>query len=364
MKALRSTSLTVAITCVLAISGCSTSSETAAPSTLNSEAALDGTVAQAADSEPVILQGTGVLKLDADYPSMLEALAGYRLESQAEEVMLLGDSAALSAIGSTLLEAGTFNVLDRDETLTPALVRTSYSCQSGGEMLIENGSLILDEEGYTHRVSLDNYHFDQCRTEMDGEQVFNGSLSVMNDYVSGRHFSVRRANQAWTDFAWQQSSGVTISSNAVIEMYNFNSFDSQQYRNASIGEFSMTRGSEIVEQVVGGEFRQTAESSANGAINDYEMSAAGSVTNASGVAVRIVTEPAISSRIAALSLDLVSAFQGLVQMTAEDGSELSLAANRVADSRTLQVDIDYRNAAGVLRSQRAQNLVELPFVAP
>ena len=364
MKALRSTSLTVAITGVLSMSGCSTSSEIAAPLTVSPEAALDGTVTRGADTEPVILQGTGVLKLDADYPSMLEALAGYRLESQAEDVMLLGDSAALSAIGSTLLETGEFNVLDRDETLTSALVRTSYSCQSGGEMIIENGSLTLDEEEYTHRVSLDNYHFDQCRTEMNGEQAFSGSLSVLNDYVSGRHFSVRRANHTWTDFAWQQSSGVNISSNAVIEMYTFNSFDSQQYRNASIAEFSMTRGSEIVEQVLGGEFRQSAESSANGAITDYEMSAAGSVTNASGIAVRIVTEPAISSRIAALSLDLVSAFKGLVQMTAEDGSELSLAASRAADAQTLQVDVEYRNAAGVSRSQLAQNLVELPFVAP
>ncbi|MGQ7848026.1 hypothetical protein ACUNV4_26255 [Granulosicoccus sp. 3-233] len=364
MKAFRRTSLTVAITSVLAISACSTSGETSVPFNVSTEAALDGTVSQSPVAEEATLQGSGILKLDADYPSMLEALAGYRLETQAEEMMLLGDSVALSAIGSTELETATFDVLDRDETLTPDLVRTAYSCELGGEMVIESGALLLDEESYTHRVSMDSYHFDQCRVAIDGEQLFNGSLSVLDDYTSGRHFTVRSGRVVWQGFEWQRGHGVNISGNAMIETYNFNSFDSQQYRKASIQDYSMSRGSEIVEQVSDGVFTQTAESSANGGINDYVMSASGSVVNASGIAVHIKTDPAISSHIAAASLDIESAFDGQVLLTADDGSELSLVANQLADSRALLVDVDYRNAAGVLRSQVGERFAELGFVAP
>lgn len=363
MKALRSTSLSIAIASIVTLSGCSTSSELPVPVMVPSEAAVDGTVDQTETIEPLMSSGSGELKLDADYSSILEALAAYRLESQAEEVMLLGDSAALTAIDSTLLDAATFDVLDREETLTPALVKTSYTCELGGEMIIENGSLVLDEPEYTHRVSLDTYHFDQCRISGNGEQVFNGSLSVKNDYVSGRHFSVRKGFVDWQGFDWQQDSGLQISSDAAIEYYNFNSFDSQQYRNASIREFSMINGNDIVEKVENALFRQTAESSANGGVNDYAMSVSGTVTNASGIAVQVSTDPEVSSHLAAASLGIDSTFDGQVRFVADDGSELALTAVRDSQAASLRMDVEYRNATGNASSHSAQAYPELPFNA-
>jgi len=384
MKNIRKSLISIAVSSALLIAACSSSSDPSPENTMvndpaNGSITTDDTGAPITTTgtggstvtgglddptanptgEVVTSIGTGSLDLATAYPKLLDALSGYQLETLAEEVMLIGDSISAGSAGSVSTVAGSFSVNDRDRDVVTETQIVTYNCDAGGTVSIELGQLNIAESSYSRVVDNDRYAFDQCETTTGGSQQLDGVVSSLQDSTSGSRFSRTHYATTWGAFSWNQDGGQRLTADAAISGNALSSFDSSDTRTATINDYSMSRGDRIVMAVTNGLFSQQNETIASGAAQRYNLDISGQVTDESGIASNIVSQPGLSRLfvqpvVASESL-MPEPFSGEINISAENGSQILLTATEPGDSYARQVDVFHRAVDGSTSTLKAQN---------
>lgn len=318
------------------------------------------------DSDPVTgtPSETSLETLDTSYEDILTSLAGYQLQSLASDVRSVVEIAMTTAIGSTELEDGAYSVEDQDQNLTLPVSRVAYMCELGGEVVVENTQLSIEETEYSRNSQYQRYVFDQCRLQAQGGQTLQGSLQTLANSISGRHFTLRQQQVNWTAFSWVQEGGFAKNADATLAIDAFDSFSSDQSREVIINRFSHTQSSSTVENLENVHFNQSTAISASGLEQEYTLNAQGRRTDTSGVGVTVTTDPVFYRQLSTGSSVIPSVpFSGQVTFTADDGSKLEAIANDMNGDPGLFVDWVYQDSSGQTRSMTGQPFVDLPFSA-
>lgn len=375
----RQLSTTFLIASLLSVAGCN-SSGSSSPIVAN-DSSFDTTLPVGSSSQnelapssendtpenaPDLITASAVsaLRLDTAYPSLLLSLAGYQLENLAEDVMLIGDLATVSAISSTALEDGTYSVEDQGRTVDLPVTRTLYACEQGGELTLELAQMTMNDLFYSRDSLFTQYIFDQCRLEAEqGEKILDGTLQTMVNDIAGRHFTIEGKQANWTAFSWVDGTGDTIVADAMLDINEFSSFNYEISRQVQISNYSKATDDIIIEHVSDASFEQSSSINASQSEQEYAMNVQGRVVDQSGIGVLINTgTPFFRRESLRETASEAIPFTGQVTMNSDDGSELLLTATETdSESTELAVDVVYHDKNGQTSTQNAQPLVNLPF---
>ena len=348
MKHISISKITTVTFFALFIAGCSSSSDPIA----------DNDTQQPDD--PIVLPG-GSLDLYAERYQLIEKLGGYALEPLSEEIALLGDMAATTALGSTTYEGEVYNVEDRGETISVPVVQVTYSCALGGQVIIQTTLLKIAESSYSRNLERNVYKFRDCQIAINGEHTLNGDLDLYADSTSASRASLGYKAYSFSTFSWAKADDSKLVIDASISTNSSESNDSSFTRLANINQFVSSSNDQIGERIYVGDFTLSTSSTLSGAVQQYSLNVDGQVTGQSLVPVSIVTEPEMTRTqvFGGISVESMP-FSGEIRMDAEDGSRLLIEAVDPSDTTVLQVDITHTDSAGNQIVRRAQNFVDLP----
>lgn len=276
---------------------------------------------------------------------LILSLAGYSLDSQSEQILLLGATVAAGATQTSLLEPGSVAMDVNGDSIAMPTLRSQYDCPQGGTMIASLGEVQLHESSYSNVAYHEQYDFDQCRILTTGEQVLSGTIRSWDNTVSASRGSISRRATQWTGLSWLQGDTDYVEGDALIEIRNLLSEDNSEQRTVSIEHFEQRQDGSLVLGIDHGTMNYSTGTEANGLIQSFNLNGQGTVTNASEVSVRINFLQAMSASLVGSAdfIHLAEPFAGMIELSTEDGSSLTMTAQPLVRTGPKLMDILYTN---------------------
>ena len=303
---------------------------------------------------------------------LVTALAGYRVDALALEVVALAARAVDGAIGNETLAPGAVEVAGRgDVPVSVPSERRRHDCPLGGQLGIERVRADFDESDYSHTVAIDRYVFDQCRvavaeTPSAGDpQVIDGVLATREVDRSGNRFQDSSASSTWSAFTLSGPGGREARVDGEVERYEFSSYASSTSRKVRLAEYGDTGGADGPRASSDVALDLSEGYDTTSGVSTFGLSASGTVLDpvTDGVAVSIATavpfERAVPPAAAPTDVSAVP-FRGAMRLDAGERGTLELNADPGdTDPGSLRVDYVWTGPDGDTRRGTARPFARL-----
>ncbi len=284
-----------------------------------------------------------------------------------DERSMLGLSFTLPAdlAHATLLPETSISVENEflDGTATVNLERIQYNCEGGGTVIVEDGEGRDSRTGSaTGLAERQSYLFDQCQVTLTnglipaGDYLIQGNLKVDLIFASGGF--TQQSFFSFEEFSLTGNNGLAYQAQAQIENTRVNSAVFINRRDARITNYQkINADSQEFESITEARLLFETQNESIGRFSSLELDVDGIIRNpqTGNNQVTITTEQGMNYQLADPGFEdryPPTPYNGSINMSAEDGSFLSVNANAFRDPEANirryipQLDFDYTSAAG------------------